>query len=94
MQTVGRHLPSSCPRGETVAECDYCGIRWFRSKLTRDRSGRLRCPDEGNGLDQVSLDEGNAQAASKERLRRPNLGGTYHPLRYDNIVHRTSLEDE
>jgi hypothetical protein len=87
MQTVGRHLPSSLPRGETVAECDYCGVRWFRSQLRRDRSGKLTCPDEGSGLDQVSLDEGNAAAAQRDRLRRPSLGGTYHELSLDDIGH-------
>lgn len=50
-------------------ECDYCGVPWLRSKLRRDRSGLLYCPDEGGGLDQVTLNEQNAANAARRTMR-------------------------
>lgn len=57
--------------------CDLCGARWMRSKMFRDRSGRLRCPDDADGLDPVSLDRANAEAAQQRQPPSPHDGGPW-----------------
>jgi hypothetical protein len=52
--------------------CSYCGVQWRRSQLRRDASGNLACPDEGPGLDVVSLSEGNARLM---RSQQPKVIG-------------------
>jgi hypothetical protein len=78
MKTITRTWPSNAPRGDVQAKCDYCGVRWRRSQLRMDRSGLLVCPDEGPGLDAVTLSEGNA-ALSRRRgpVPVPPGGGNY-----------------
>lgn len=61
MRTIGRKWTGS--KADYQAMCDVCGVQWLRSKLVRKADGMLHCPDEGNGLDVVSLAEGNARAA-------------------------------
>ena len=51
MRTIGRHWPKDA-LGDYVWPCDYCGVKWRRSKLRRDRSGLLACPDDV-GADRV-----------------------------------------
>lgn len=63
MRTIGRKYPGRFANGDYRAECAYCGIAWLRSRLTRDRTGLLRCPDE-HGRDAVTLAEANAAAAT------------------------------
>lgn len=65
MRTISYHRPRNSPRGDTVSICDYCGVEWYRSRLRRDRSGNLACPDDVSGLDRVTLSEGNAKAAAE-----------------------------
>lgn len=86
MRTIGRHWPGSAPSGDYPAICDYCGVKWRRSQLRRDRAGKLYCPDEGSGRDAVTLAQGNARgaaaAAAKHGNRRPPDGrskGEYDP---------------
>ncbi len=71
MRTIGRHWPSSAPRGDYPAYCDYCGVKWRRSLLKRDAAGLFRCPDEGNGRDAVTLaqlEAGHSQAKATRSL--------------------------
>jgi hypothetical protein len=51
--------------------CDYCGVKWRRSQCTRDASGRLACPDDRKGKDELTLSEENAAAAAQ--LRRSEV---------------------
>lgn len=64
------------PRGDVVAMCDYCGVNWYRSQLYRDASGFLVCPDEGPGLDAVTLDQENAAYRPRGPVTYPD-GGNY-----------------
>lgn len=74
MRTVGKKWRG--PKGDYAATCDYCGVRWPRSKLRRDHAGLLVCPDEGTGLDRVALDEANA-ALTRPRPAWPHDGGNF-----------------
>ncbi len=65
MRTISHHRPRNSPRGDTTAICDYCGVQWYRSALRKDRAGNLACPDDVDGLDRVTLSEGNAAAAAR-----------------------------
>ena len=56
-------------RGDFIARCDYCGARYLRSEMSRDGSGSLVCPLEGDGLDSVTLSEANAEMAGERRGR-------------------------
>lgn len=67
-RTVGKHWRG--PPGSFQATCDYCGSQWRRDQLHRDGSGLLACPDEGSGLDTVTLSQGNAANASERRVGR------------------------
>lgn len=60
-KTIGRHKPRSLPKGDYECLCDYCGTVFYRSKLRRDGSGKLFCPDEGEGKDAVTLSQESAQ---------------------------------
>lgn len=70
MRTIGRKWPSRHQRGDRQAMCSYCGVQWLRSQLTRDESGNLVCPDEGDGKDSLQLDRLNSEGASRFRGRQ------------------------
>src|SRR5688572_4883548 len=72
---IGKRWPSSAPRGDHAACCDYCGVRWRRSELKRDGSGQLYCPDEGTGKDAVTLSLENARGAEESAQRRRRVSG-------------------
>jgi hypothetical protein len=78
MITVGRRWPKRA-RGDYCAHCDYCGVRWRRSQLSRDASGKLACPDDVRGRDDVTLDMENAQGALEfaNSIPRDHDGGSY-----------------
>jgi hypothetical protein len=57
-------------KGDYAEKCAYCGAKWFRSELKRDGSGKLYCPDEGDGLDTVTLGKIQQQNA-QEAMHRP-----------------------
>lgn len=69
MQTIRKHLPKHS-RGDAHAMCDICGVNWLRSKLRRSTDGRLHCPDEGTGMDQVECSESDAEEVSDRLDRR------------------------
>lgn len=60
MRTIGRHWPRDAPRGDYEAKCSYCGVLYRRSQLVRDGAGLLVCPEEGPGLDVVTLTQESA----------------------------------
>src|SRR5690348_15913111 len=68
MRTIGQRLRDG-ERPGRVALCSYCGVAWHRSKLVRDASGNLACPDDAAGLDVVSLSEGNARMMRSQAPR-------------------------
>ncbi len=70
MRTIGRRWPVGIGP-DRQAICSYCGAQWRRSQLRRDASGNLACPDEGPGLDIVSLSEGNARLMRSQAPRDP-----------------------
>lgn len=72
MRTIGRKWTGS--RGDYQAMCDYCGVQWRRDQLRRDASGKLACPDDQRGRDEVTLSNLNA-ARTTRRLDRRNDGG-------------------
>lgn len=73
-RTIGRKKPRNLPGGDYVTMCAYCGANWYRSQLRLDGSGKLFCPDEGDGLDAVTLDRMNAAEASRLRSSTRNAG--------------------
>lgn len=78
MRTVGRRIRG----GErSRATCDYCGTRFDRRDLVRDASGLLRCPQEGDGRDAVTLNEANVAAAEEWADRK--IPEPYDPGQYD-----------
>jgi len=61
MRTIGKRYHGRL--FEHTDMCDYCGTMWHRSKLHLDAEGKLRCPQEGNGLTPLELDQiGQAEA--------------------------------
>jgi hypothetical protein len=62
MRTVGTRLPRS-KIGDRCAHCDYCGVRYFRSDLTKYAYGRLACAADRRGKDEVTLNRENALGA-------------------------------
>lgn len=97
MITVGKRWPRSAKGRDYCAHCDYCGVRWRRSKLTRDASGKLACPDDRRGRDHVTLSQANAAGAADWASRRGKAqhdGGSY--FQYDpneETPNRTTLEE-
>lgn len=78
MRTVGRRIKNG---QRSVALCDYCGARFDRRDLVRDASGLLRCPQEGDGRDAVTLNEANVAAAEAWADRK--IPEPYDPGQYD-----------
>lgn len=71
MQTIGRHFHGDS--GESIALCDYCGVLWYRSQLTRNADGRLHCQFcmQGRCLADIAADEiDEAAAMSPQRKVR------------------------
>jgi len=94
MRTIGRKWPKRRLDGDFTAMCDYCGVHWRFFQMRRDRAGYLVCPDEGPGLDALSLSEANARGAHRRRPRNPNAYGNYDEgVPSGDAVHRTSSED-
>jgi len=51
-----RTIPRSIDRkGEHLSRCDVCGCMWLRSSLMRGQDGLLRCPQDKDGRDEVTL---------------------------------------
>lgn len=78
-RTIGRTWPSDAPKGDVRATCSYCGVRYRRSQLRKDRAGLLACDRCGDGRDVVTLSELNAlAAASRHRTDPIDGGGNYN----------------
>jgi len=80
-RTIGRHWPSSAPRGDYVVLCDYCGVRYRRSQLVRKGNGRLACSgpgtlDDADGRDEVELSEMTGRGTARYP-GTPQDGGNY-----------------
>ena len=69
MRTIGKLWATNAPYGDYPAYCDYCGVKWRRSQLTRDGDGLFRCPDEGSFKSRTELDRGNAAGARRPKRR-------------------------
>lgn len=76
MITIGRKWPRSAPRGDAPRRCDYCGVPWRRSLLTKDAAGFYACPDDRKGRDVVTLSKLNAEAARRPQAVYPKNEGT------------------
>lgn len=94
MPTIGRHRPQSSPRGDYPCLCDYCGVPHYRSELVKDGAGRLKCPDEGDGLDEVTLQGIEAAAAVNYGQSQPReREGTFAKEDpFGPTVHVTSID--
>lgn len=62
---MGRSVPRNIDRkGEHLSRCDVCGVMWLRSALRRGRDGLLRCENDREGRDELTLAELTAARAS------------------------------
>lgn len=52
---------------------------WLRSRLVRDASGLLACPDDKSGRCEVELNQLNAQGAMERRPVYRHDGGNTDP---------------
>jgi len=64
-RTLGKRWPTKHLNGDYLDYCGYCGAAYPRSKLVKDGSGVLRCPQEGPGLSRLELDQKNTMLAQK-----------------------------
>jgi hypothetical protein len=78
LRTSGRRIRKD---ERARATCDFCGARFDLRDLTRDASGLLRCPQEGDGRDAVTLNEANVAAAEAWADRK--MPEPYDPGQYD-----------
>jgi hypothetical protein len=87
--TIGRQWRGGSE--DYAALCDYCDVRYLRSQLKKQSSGRLACVGPGTngcgaGRDEVELDKINADALRGRRRPSKHRGG-----RFDQT--RTSVSD-
>ncbi len=75
MRTMPRNYSFPAPAGERRVACDYCGMTWYRSQMVRDTAGRLACPDDMDGRDEVTLDKINSSASVGGGRRGSGFGG-------------------
>lgn len=66
-RTIPRHRPKTSPPGDYQCLCDYCGVQYLRSQLSRDGAGRLHCDCSNSNGDVVTL--ARIQAGRAERPR-------------------------
>ena len=85
-RTIGKRWPSTAPRKDYPAYCAFCGVKWRRSELRRDTAGRLVCPDEGDGLDEVILTQMNADGARKSRRSASQLKDGITHSQYEPVA--------
>lgn len=66
MRTIPRTL-RRIVRGDRRAQCAYCDGVYYRSRMTRDADGFLRCPDRdcARGRTAGELDRANAREAQR-----------------------------
>lgn len=70
MRTIGRRRPRNVPAGDYPCLCDYCGTKWYRSRLTKQGSGFLAC----------RLCEGDEHYARPPHIQNnEGTGSTYEP---------------
>lgn len=97
MRTIGRHWPKRRLDGDFQAMCGYCGVHWRFFRMRRDRSGRLACPDDMKGRDEITLSEANAraarEAAKRRRRPRPYAGYDNTGTPSTGAQHLTTSED-
>lgn len=67
MRSVPRNIHR---KGEHLSRCDECGVVYLRSALKRGRDNLLRCPEDSQGRDAMTLAELTAAraAAISQRL--------------------------
>jgi len=67
MRSVPRNIDR---KGEHLSQCDVCGVMWLRSALRRGRDNLLRCENDIEGRDELTLAELTAAraAALSQRL--------------------------
>jgi hypothetical protein len=83
MRTIPRNWHGRINGG--TATCGICGVRWPRAKLRYDGEGQLVCPDEGRGLDGVTLERMNALYRERP-LPRPDSTPVEHKVRAPDQV--------
>lgn len=80
MKTIGNRIPTTVSRNDYPCRCDYCGVPWYRSQLRVDGAGKLYCPQEGDGLDAVTLNEIDAAERMEEIPELEPRDGTFAKL--------------
>lgn len=102
-----RSIPRNIDRkGEHLSQCDVCGVMWLRSALSRGRDGLLRCENDRDGRDELTLAELTAHraAALAQRLgtqtpadgAKPDTDSAGNPSSvsdYTGPVRRRTAED-
>jgi hypothetical protein len=94
MRTIGRFWPTERTNGDYQCMCDICGVHWRRSQLRRDGAGRLVCPDELPGRDEVTLDRQNAAAAARKHTVRKMDSGNYDREKGTGAVTQRTTGDD
>lgn len=62
---MSRSVPRNIDRkGEHLSRCDVCGVPYLRSALRRGRDGLLRCENDRDGRDELTLAELTAERAA------------------------------
>lgn len=81
MITIGRKWPTKRLNGDYAVHCDYCGARWRRSQCRLTLSGKLACPDDASGKDELQLAEENAAGAAARRQVGAASSGGFYPAK-------------
>lgn len=74
---MSRSVPRNIDRkGEHLSRCDVCSVMYLRSALRRGRDGLLRCENDRDGRDELTLAELTAQraAALSQRVAMTAIG--------------------
>jgi hypothetical protein len=76
---MGRSIPRNIDRkGEHLSRCDVCGVMWLRSALKRGNDGLLRCQNDWDGRNALTLSQLVADRAAAIAMRiesRPPADG-------------------
>ncbi len=67
---MGRTIPTFPEKGDYTGRCDDCGFPYLRRDLTRGSDGKLRCPVDAPGRNELELAQESAMLVAQDAARR------------------------
>jgi hypothetical protein len=67
---MARTIPRTPRKGDYLSRCDDCGLPYLRRDLRRGSDGKLRCPVDAPGRNEMELARISAEDAARAAMTR------------------------